>query len=117
VRRGSSIASVLLLAGCASTPADTRSTEPYKFTSSRPPAAVAQCLIDNGENFSGNFAGFGGSMRDRKGVLTVTLRNPHTGNGVIADITPTGTGSNATVWISRGHLFPGSLFSEIRAGC
>lgn len=113
----SSLILTALLAGCASTPTDTRQAERHDFTSQQTPKNVAACLIRNAENVSGAFSGY---MRPgaRPEMLEVTIRHSDAGASVIADIEPTAQGSKYALWLSHQHfMFRGTLIQMIVKGC
>lgn len=107
----------LALAGCATTAADTRQTEPYRFNSPNPPAKVARCIIDNAEGMSGNFSGREDPPA-ADGERRVQIRHPDAGVSVVAEILPRGSGSAVTLWLSWQHFMArDTLVDRFKAGC
>lgn len=111
------VATVALLAGCATTPQDTQQTEPYHLKSAQPPDRAALCIIRTAESKSGSFSG-----REEEppepGARKVVIRHISAGTSVVAHVLPDGSGSKITLWLSWQHfLFRDTIVEQITAGC
>ena len=107
---------LLLIAGCASTPQDTLSTEPLHLTGKLPPEKYARCIITNAENISGSFSG-SEELNTALGARKVVIRHSSAGASVIANITPRDGGSDIVLWVSRNQIFRDTLVDLMIKGC
>jgi hypothetical protein len=107
---------LLFFAGCASTPHDTLTTEPYRISGKLPPAQYARCLINNAEKASGDFSGRE-DQPEQPDWRRVQIRHSSAGAAFIADIAPQGSGSDVTLWVSRNMIFGGALVDVITKSC
>jgi hypothetical protein len=110
------LVALLLMTGCASTPQDTLTTEPYRLTGKLPPTQYARCLITNAENASGDFSGREDAPA-QPDWRKVSIRHSTGGAAVIADIAPKGSGSDVTLWASRNMIFRDTLVDVMTKGC
>lgn len=105
---GKGVALVLLLAGCAYSPADLRESGLRReFASAKPPREVAHCIVRGVENFKPMgwmSAPIPAQLREgvAPGSFEVVAQHPGAGFGflMIAEVAPNESGSNTTIWLS-----------------
>ena len=102
--RTAHLVALVLLAGCAYTPAELQALKPtVTFESAQPPLKVAQCLGRNAEESKDPFgeARFQARWREaeKPGALEVIITGGHF-TFAVAQVAPTANGSHATIWQS-----------------
>ena len=104
---------VLLLAGCAMSPADLRQHgERVEFNSSGSPRTTAPCIARNADNYKpgGGLAGpFPANVRDglKAGAYEVVAQHAGGGFGfvMVADVEPREGGALVTTWLTRDLIY------------
>lgn len=109
---------VIVLAGCATSPAYLREHgNRYEFAMQQPPSRAAACVARNTENGGGLFGHLETAIRDAAtpGNVELVIYTPDAYLAT-AEFAPAGEGSKATVWLSSGIFYPEKLKGQFR-GC
>lgn len=118
MRRLAATLALACLAGCLYNPTELRETgQRFTYQSRLAPAAAAQCMARNAESYRVIGTNFNGEWRAglTPGSMEVLVRIPNN-TLLVADVKPTPTGSEVTIWQNSVMLYQ-SLQAEMMKGC
>ena len=117
MKRGLMLIWVLVLAGCAMTPADVvEQGTRHAWSSSLSPQAAAECIARNAENTSGTITAIVRAAPTSGAVETIV----RTGEGGVMSLSqsrPAAKGATVEIWISPRFLTPERYLTSVSKGC